>query len=177
MLSFHIISVIILCYLVWLSFHISSVTILRDFSYHFVLVELSFHVISITISCLIIIFHISSVTILSSVYICEHCVCKHVREHVWKIYFSMNFRRTSGKWRINCAGSYVKNVGEIGKSSHKHGREQKFRQTLYHWAANILCVHRKKLTGDGSQWTVHKHCTNYTNLVFANKMFTSVYAA
>ncbi len=43
-----------------------------------------------------------------------------------------------------------------------------------------LCL-SKKLTGDGSQQTVHEPCTNYTNIVlanwFANKMFASVYAA
>ncbi len=76
---------------------------------------------------------------LSCVYTHEHCVC----EHVWKIYFSSNFRRTRGKRRTNCASSYVKIVGEIGKSSHEHGREQKFRKHGTLWAMNILCVRRK----------------------------------
>ncbi len=45
----------------------------------------------------------------------------------------------------------------------------------------LSCEHplylSKKLTGDGSQRTVREQHTNYTNIVFANKMFTSVYTA
>ncbi len=72
-------------------------------------------------------------------------------------------------------------VSEIGKSSCEHRREQKFRQTPYPLShKHPLCLLKKK-TGDGSQRTVRKPRTNYTNSVFANwftnEMFASVYYA
>ncbi len=74
-------------------------------------------------------------------------------------------------------GSYMKIVGEIGKSSCEHGREQKFRRAWYPLShEHPLCL-SKKPTGDGSQSTVRKPRTNYMNIVFANKMFASVRAA
>ncbi len=81
------------------------------------------------------------------VYTCEHCVCENVREHVWKINFSTKFRRTRGKWQTNRASRYMKIVGEIGKSSHKRGRQQKFSKHGTHWTANILCVRWKNWQG------------------------------
>ncbi len=49
------------------------------------------------------------------------------------------------------------------KNSDEHGT---------HWAANILYVRWKNW-----QEMVRKPRTNYINIVFANKMFASVYAA
>ncbi len=94
----------------------------------------------------------------------EHCA----REHVWKIYFSVNYRRTRGKRRTTCAVSYVKIFSEIGKSSRKHGRKQKFRQTRYPLSCeHPLCLSNKP-TRDGSQRTVREPHTVHTNIVFAN---------
>ncbi len=77
--------------------------------------------------------------------------------------------------------SYAKIVGTIGKSFREHGREQKFRQTPYPLSRKRPLFSSKKPTGDGSQWTVRKPRTNYTNIVFANgfvnDMFECVYAA
>ncbi len=100
-----------------------------------------------------------------------------------KIYFSTNFPQTMGKMtnQRQTTGSCVKIVCKIEKSSCKYGREQKFRRAPTHWAANIPCVCRKKPTEDGSQRTVCKSLTNYTNIVFVNwfvsEMFASVYTA
>ncbi len=74
-------------------------------------------------------------------------------------------------------GSCVKIIGEVGKSSCKHGREQKFRRTPYPRSCEHCFCLSKKPTGDGSQRTVCEYHTNYTNIVFANEMFASVYAA
>ncbi len=97
-------------------------------------------------------------------YTCEyhsqHCARKHVR----KVYFSTNFRRTTGKWRTNCAGSYVKIVGETGKSFCGYGREQKFRRIRYPLSHEHPLGLIKKPTGDGLQRTVCEPHTNYTNI-------------
>ncbi len=103
--------------------------------------------------------------------------CIYTCEHVRKIYFSTNFQQTRVKWRTNCTGGYMKIIGKIGKSSREHGREQKFRQTRYSLSREHPLYSSKKPPGDGSQRTVRKSRTNYTNIVFTNKMFTSVYAA
>ncbi len=48
-------------------------------------------------------------------------LCIHSRTCSENLFF-MNFRATRGEWRTNCASSYVKIVGKIGKSSCEHGR-------------------------------------------------------
>ncbi len=73
-----------------------------------------------------------------------------------KYIFSTNFRRNRGKWRTNCADSYVKIVGEIGESPQEHGKEQKFRQTRYPLSREHLLCSLKKPTGVGSQRTVRE---------------------
>ncbi len=107
--------------------------------------------------------------------------CIYTCEHVWKICFSTNFWWTSGNWRTNCAGSYVKIVGKIGKSSRERGREQKLRWTRYSLSHEHPSCSSKKPTGDGLQQTVRELCTNYTNIVFANwfanEMLANEYAA
>ncbi len=100
--------------------------------------------------------------------------CVYARKHHSRICLeNTNFWWTRGKWWTIYASSYVKIVGAIGKSSHEHGREQKFRQMWYVLSReHPLCL-SKKLT-DGSQRIVRRPHTNYMNIVFANRMFTSV---
>ncbi len=79
------------------------------------------------------------------------------------------FPRTSGKPGENdeptVSDVNVKIIGEIGKSSHEHGREQKFRQTWYPLSCqHPLCL-SKKATRDGSQGTVGEPRINYTYTV------------
>ncbi len=90
------------------------------------------------------------------------------------------FPRTSGKPGENdksAVPTITWKLLEIGKSSHKLGREQKFWRTQYPLSCeHPLCL-SKKPTGDVSPQIVFKPCTNYTNIVFMNKMFASVYVA
>ncbi len=65
--------------------------------------------------------------------------------------------------------SFVKIVGEIGKSSCKHGREQKIGLTQYPLSREQPLWLSQKPTGDGLPGTVRKPCTNYTNVMFAYK--------
>ncbi len=79
-------------------------------------------------------------------------------------------------------GSCVKIVGEIGKSSSKHGREQKFRRTPHPLSCKHPLCSSKKIDWRwfATNWsqTVCEPCTNYAkNIVFANEMFANVYAA
>ncbi len=83
-----------------------------------------------------------------------------------KFIFPQTFSNLGRKWRTNCAGSYVTNFGEIGKSSHKHGREQKFRWTWYLLSRKHLSCLSKKPTRVGSQ-------TFRANIVFVNIMLAS----
>ncbi len=53
-------------------------------------------------------------------------------------------------------------------------REQIFRQTRYPLSREHPLCSSKKPTGDGLQQTVCESHTNYTNTVFANKMFAGV---
>ncbi len=55
-------------------------------------------------------------------------------------------------------------------------KRTKFRQRQYPLSHEHPLCSLKKLAGDGSQRTVRKPYTNYTNIMFANKMFASVYA-
>ncbi len=57
-------------------------------------------------------------------------------------------------------GSRVKIVGEIGKSSYEHEREQKFRQTSYPLSREHPLHSSKKPTEDGSQQTIHEQFVN-----------------
>ncbi len=79
--------------------------------------------------------------------------------------------------QLRTTGSCVKIVGDIGKSYCEHGREQKFGQTSYTLSCEHPLCSFKKTTGDDSQRTVRKLHHNYTNIVFANEMFASVYEA
>ncbi len=79
----------------------------------------------------------------------------------------------------------MKIVNEIKKFSHRHVKDQKFRQTWYPLSCKHPLCTSKKLMGDGSQWTVRKQFANpvliYANIVFANwlvnQMFANVYIA
>ncbi len=73
----------------------------------------------------------------------------------WK-YISIDPRmRIREKWWTT--GSCVKIVGEIGKSSCEHEKEQKFKQTPYPLSREHLLCSLKKPTGDDSQRTVCEH--------------------
>ncbi len=76
---------------------------------------------------------------------------RYVLEHVSENLFFFELPANREKMTNHCAGSYRIIVGEIGKSSCEHGKEQKFRRTWYPLSCKHTLCSLKKQTGDGSQ--------------------------